>query len=300
MQKISPFLWFDHQAEEAAKFYTSIFKNSKIHGDAHYGESGAEVSGQKKGTVMTVEFTIEGVHFTALNGGPIFTFTPAISFFVYCETESEVNDVWSKLSAGGKVMMELGEYPFSKRYGWTADKYGVTWQVMLSAERLGPKIIPSFLFTGKNFGKAQEAIDLYTSVFPNSGTITLHKAGAAPHYGNPEAVMFAAFTICGEPLTIMDGPGEHKFTFSEAISLMVNCDTQEEIDAYFKKLSAVKESEQCGWIKDKFGVSWQIVPRMMGELMAKGDAQKTERMMKAMLQMKKLDIAALQNAYDGK
>ena len=119
MQKISPCLWFDHQAEEAAKFYASIFKNSKIGNMTPYGEAGAKVSGRLKGSVMTVTFEIEGQEFVALNGGPHFTFSEAISFMVKCETQKEIDEMWDKLSQGG----EKG------RCGWLKDKYGLSWQI---------------------------------------------------------------------------------------------------------------------------------------------------------------------------
>lgn len=157
MQKITPHLWFGNNAEEAAKFYTSIFKNS-ILDTAHYGESAAEVSGRPKGTVMTVTFEVEGQRFMALNGGLVFKFSPAISFFVNCETQEEVDDLWEKLSEGG-------------------------------------------------------------------------------------------------------------------------------------------EKEQCGWLKDKFGVSWQIVPNVLGEMLQDKDAKKSERVMETLLQMKKIDIQGLRKAY---
>ena len=293
-------LWFDDQAEEAAKFYTSAFKHSEIGVTARYDEAGAAVSGRPKGSVMTIEFTIENYHFTALNGGPIFTFTPAISFFVHCKTAAEVDALWAELSKDGKALMELGEYPFNKRYGWIQDKYGVSWQLMLSEDPPKQKIVPSFLFVGDKFGKAGEAVAHYLSVFPDSEIQIMNKAPPGPPYNTEDAVMYASFTLCGETFSAMDGPGEHKFTFTEAISLVVGCETQEEIDHYWKKLSAHMESEQCGWLKDKFGVSWQIVPTMMGKLMSANEPEKTKRMMAAMLQMKKLDIQKLQDAHDGK
>lgn len=160
IQKITPFLWFDNNAEEAAKFYTSIFKNSKIIDITHYGESAAEASGRPKGTVMTIRFELEGQTFMAVNGGSIFKFSPAISFLVSCETQQEVDELWEKLSEGGEV-------------------------------------------------------------------------------------------------------------------------------------------EQCGWLKDKFGVSWQIVPHVLGEMMQHKDAEKSEKVMKALFQMKKIDIQRLQKAYAG-
>ena len=159
MQKITPFLWFDNKAEEAANFYVSLFKNSRIKGITRYGEEGAEVAGRPKGTVMTVPFQLDGQDFVALNGGPHFKFTEAISFVVNCETQEEVDEFWEKLSEGG-------------------------------------------------------------------------------------------------------------------------------------------EEGQCGWLKDKYGLSWQIVPTVLGKLMQDKDPAKSERVMKAMLQMRKIDIKRLEQAHD--
>ena len=161
MQKITPFLWFDDKAEEAVNFYVSIFKNSKITGITRYGEAGSEVAGRPKGTIMTIAFQLEGQEFVALNGGPVFTFSPAISFVVNCETQEEVDKLWEKLSEGGEI-------------------------------------------------------------------------------------------------------------------------------------------EQCGWLRDKYGVSWQIVPTILGEMLQDKNAEKSERVMKAMLQMKKIDIKGLEQAYQQK
>ena len=136
MQKITPFLWFDNQAEEAMNFYTSIFKNSKPGKIARYGESGPG----PKGSVMTAAFQLEGQEFVALNGGPHFKFTPAISFHVSCETQQEVDEFWEKLSAGGQI----------QQCGWLTDKYGVSWQIV-------PTILPELL-QSKDPGKAQKTM----------------------------------------------------------------------------------------------------------------------------------------------
>lgn len=159
MPKINPFLWFDNQAEEAAKFYISIFPNSKITNVAHYDEAGAKAAGRPVGSAMTVAFELDGQEFTALNGGPIFKFTEAVSF-------------------------------------------------------------------------------------------------------------------------------------------VVHCDNQEEVDHYWQNLSAVPESEQCGWLKDKYGLSWQIVPKQLGEMLSDPDPKRGERVMQAMLKMRKIEIAGLKQAYD--
>ena len=300
MQKITPCLWFNTNAEEAVKFYTSVFKNGKTTTVTHYDEESSKASGQPEGSVLTVEFDIEGQHFMALNGGPIFTINPSISFFVYCKTAQEVDTLWEKLSKGGKVMMELGEYPFSKRYGWVADKFGVSWQIMMSDQEQPQKIVPCMLFANNLFGKAAEALKYYLSIFPDSSEVFVQKAGPAPQYGNPEAIMYAMFTLCGEYFTLMDGPGKHAFAFSEGVSLVVNCDTQKEIDTYWSELTAEGGEEvQCGWLKDKYGVSWQITPTALDKMIADKEPAKAKRAMKAMLQMKKLDIKKLQEAFDG-
>src|SRR5438128_2638881 len=123
MQKITPFMWFDDKAEEAVNFYTSIFRDSKIKNVSRYGDDGAEVSGRPQGSVMTVAFELNGQDFIALNGGPVFQFTEAISFLVNCETQAEVDELWEKLSDGGRIM----------QCGWLTDKYGVTWQIIPTA-----------------------------------------------------------------------------------------------------------------------------------------------------------------------
>ncbi len=160
-QKITPFLWFDNQAEEAVNFYTSIFENSKIGSAARYDEEGSKAAGRPKGSVMTVAFQLAGQDFVALNGGPVFKFTEAVSFVVNCESQKEVDHFWEKLSAGG-------------------------------------------------------------------------------------------------------------------------------------------EEVQCGWLKDKFGLSWQVVPTVLSEMLQDKDAQKAKRVMAAMLKMKKIDIAELWRAYEAR
>ncbi len=122
LQKITPFLWFDSQAEEAAKFYTGIFRNAAITTITHYGEAGKEIHGRPPGSVMTVGFELEGQNFTAINGGPVFKFTPAISFVISCDTQDEIDYYWNKLSEGGE--------PAAQQCGWLADKYGASWQVV--------------------------------------------------------------------------------------------------------------------------------------------------------------------------
>ena len=198
--------------------------------------------------------------------------------------------------------MPLDTYPFSEHYGWVKDKYGVSWQLMLTTpdREKRPPIVPSLMFVGDNAGKAREATDFYLSVFKNAerGKLAPYPAGMEPE--KEENLMFTDFQLEGQWFAAMDSEREHAFTFNEAISLIVRCDDQAEIDYYWEKLSAVPESEQCGWLKDKYGVSWQITPKAMDEMMSHGTPEQIARVTQAFLPMKKFDIAALQKAYDGK
>ena len=297
LQKITPFLWFDTQAEEAANFYVSIFKDSKIKTVTHYGSEGAEVSGIENGSVMTVAFQIEGQEFVALNGGPVFEITPAISFFVNCETEQEIDALWKKLSDGGTIFMGLNKYPFSEKFGWLKDKFGVTWQLMIGEGM--QKITPFLMFGGEQSGKADEAMNFYISLFEDSGIIHLERYSSSDEEIEG-TVKYARFSLKEQEFMAMDSIREHSFTFSPALSFIVNCESQEEVDHFWDKLSegGDEKAQQCGWLQDKYGVSWQIVPIAMGEMMGDPDPEKSGRVVQAMLQMKKLDINLLREAYE--
>lgn len=278
--QIFPCLWFDGKAKEAATFYCSLFKDASITVD----------------TPMVVHTEIFGKRIMGLNGGPMFKINPSISLFVLCESIDETNAVWNKLVDGGSILMPIDKYFWSERYGWVQDKFGMTWQLsVVENDGDDPKITPSLLFTGKQFGKAEEAIKLYSSIFSNSSTDVIF------HYPEGDAnagkVMFSEFRLNGYNLIAMDGPGEHAYTFNEGVSIVVTCDTQEEIDHYWNSLTADGGQESmCGWLKDKFGVSWQIVPTVLGKLMM--DPVKSPKVVQAFMQMKKFDIAALEKAAE--
>ncbi|MEX0720038.1 MAG: VOC family protein [Balneolaceae bacterium] len=300
-QKITPNLWFDNQAEEAAEFYISVFgEGSGITNITRYSEEGQEIHGRSAGSVMTVEFELAGYKFIGLNGGPHFTFTPAISFYVTYETEEEVDNIWRKLSGSGTTLMELDKYDWSEKYGWVQDKYGLTWQISLGKlEDVGQKITPSLMYVDEN-GRAEEAVNLYTSIFNNSDITGILHYGAGQN--QPEgSVMHSQFSLNDEVFMAMDTSPEHAdYTFNEAVSLHINCESQEEIDYIWENFSADTKAEQCGWLKDKFGVSWQVVPTALYQMLEDKDEEKVKRVTRAMLQMKKLDIKKLQEAYAGK
>ncbi len=294
MQKITPHLWFDKEAEEAVKFYTSIFDKSEIFSTSRYPEAGSKIHGMKAGTVMTQHFQIEGFELIALNAGPIFKLNPSISFTVQCPTIDDVSTLWEKLSENGKALMPLDSYPFSEKYGWIQDKFGVTWQLNFVKEVNERKIIPSLMYTNEMAGKAEEAINFYTSIFKDSeiGLIARYGADQAP--SEEGTVMYSDFLLSGQKFIAMDSAGPHEFKFNEAISLLVTCKDQEEIDYFWEKLSAFPESEQCGWLKDKYGLSWQIVPSGMEKLISSPDKEKANKGMAAMMKMKKIDISVFE------
>jgi predicted 3-demethylubiquinone-9 3-methyltransferase (glyoxalase superfamily) len=294
MQKITPHLWFDNQAKEAAAFYTSTFDDSRIKSSAtlHDTPSGSA-------DVLTIELC--GQEFALISAGPLFKFNPSISFLVGCASKSEVDALWQKLSDGGKALMELGEYPFSERYGWLEDRYGVSWQIMFMGERpIAQKITPVMMFVGPQAGRAEEAIRFYTSVFQNAAVGPIARYGKGMEPDGEQSIKHATFTLEGQQFAAMDSAHAHAFAFNEAVSLIVHCDTQEEIDYYWERLSADPKAEQCGWLKDRFGVSWQVTPSVMESMLASGDSERIARVTKAFLPMKKFDLAKLQAAYDGR
>ena len=294
-------LWFDHQAEEAARFYTSIFPNSKVDDILYYGKEGYEIHGGKEGTVMLAEFTLCNEKFVAINGGPLFKFNPGLSFFVVFETEQEADKVWNTLFEGGKALMPYQKYDFSEKYGWLEDKYGLSWQISYGKiSDVGQQLTLSLLFVGKLAGKASDAIALYTSIFRNSKVdgIMKHPAGGKEPEGN---IAHAQFGLSGQKFMIMESTDEgHKFEFNEAVSIVINCDTQEEIDYYWDKFTAEGQESNCGWLKDKFGVSWQVDSTELTRMLKDKDEKKVQRVTKAFLKMKKYDIRKLKDAFEGK
>jgi predicted 3-demethylubiquinone-9 3-methyltransferase (glyoxalase superfamily) len=298
-QKIVPHLWFDKEAKEAAELYTSIFPDSKI-------ANVTTLHNTPSDDADIVSFVLSGQKFMAISAGPLFKFNPSISFHVNCKTKDEVDAIWGKLSQGGTVLMELGEYPFSEKFGWTQDRYGLSWQVIFAGKsEIKQRFTPALLFVGDVCGKAEEAINFYTSVFSARDGQGASRVDSLVRYGKGEepdkegTVKYAAFTLHGQEFGAMDSAHEHQFAFNEAISFIVNCETQEEIDYYWDKLSAVPEAEQCGWLKDRFGVSWQIAPTAMDEMLRSGTPEQIDRVTQAFLPMKKFDLAKLREAFEG-
>ncbi len=294
---IIPHFWLDRDAVEAARFYADIFPDASVD---HVGL----VRNTPSGDCETVAFSIAGMRFMAIGAGPSFKPNPSISFLVNFDPSrnvgtADLDALWEKLGEGGTVRMELGEYPFSKHYGWVEDRFGVNWQLMLTNPEGDPRpfLVPAFLFVGDVAGRAEEAIDYWTGVFPAS------KRGLSMHYSDgmePDRageLMFGDFQLCGQWFAAMDSRYGHDFGFTEGLSLLVECGSQSEMDGLFDALSAVPEAEQCGWLKDRFGVSWQVTPAALNVMMREGSQEQIDRVTQAFLPMKRLNLAGIEAAY---
>lgn len=307
MRKITPCLWFDTNCEEAITFYTSAFPNSKISSIQRYPEGVEGPMSGMDGKILTAVFELDGHTFQALDGGPLFKLNPSISFMVNfdpskdAQASEKLDELWAKLSEGAKVLMPLDAYPFSKKYGWLEDRFGVSWQLILTNPEGEPRpsIVTSLLFVGEACGRAEEALNYYVSIFKDSkvGTLAKYPAGMEPD--KEGTLMFGEANLSGQWIIAMDSAHNHQFAFNEAVSLSVECKDQEEVDYFWERLTAGGTPSQCGWLKDKFGVSWQVVPAQLGEYMSSGDPEKTARVTAAFMQMQKFDIAALKAAYEG-
>lgn len=298
--RITPHLWFDKEAKEAAEFYTSIFPDSAITYTTTFHDT-------PSGNCDVVSFELSGQPFMAISAGPLFKFNPSVSFLLNFDPSKDerarenLDALWGQLSQGGTALMPLDKYPFSEHYGWIQDKYGLSWQLILSGPEgeARPFITPALMFVGPVCGKAEEASNFYLSVFKNAkpGIAVRYPKGMEPDQEG--TIMFSDFMLDNQWFAAMDSAHGHGFAFNEAVSFIVSCDGQEEIDYYWGKLSAVPAAEQCGWLKDNYGLSWQVVPSDLDEMMQKGTRGQIDRVTQAFLKMKKFDLAVLRQAYGG-
>ncbi len=295
---ITPHLWFDTQAREAAEFYCSVFPDSRI-------ESAVVLHDTPSGDCDVVSFVLHGQPFMAISAGPVFRFNPSLSFIVNFDPDRDpdararLDATWARLAEDGQALMPLDAYPFSPRFGWVQDRYGLSWQLILGGPAGGPRpaIMPALMFTGGNCGKAEEAGAFYRSVFDGSQAgQMLRWQDDAPAPNAPGTVMYSDFGLDGTWFAAMDSAYEHGFGFNEAVSFLVTCRDQAEIDRYWSQLSSVPEAEQCGWCKDRYGLSWQVSPLVLDELMASDDQALVNHVVQAFLDMHKLDVAKIEAA----
>lgn len=273
---IYPCIWCNNNAIEMANFYISVFPNT-------------EIIDQNKWVVV---LKMKGQHIMLLNGGDTFKPNPSISLMYLSVSEQEIESIYNKISIGGKDLMALDSYPFSSKYAWVEDKYSVSWQLITANQvDIVQTVVPTLMFIGNNNGKAEEAIDYYTSVFANS-----QKRGISRYTGsegeNEGNIQHAEFIINNYLLMIMDSSYPHAFEFTGGVSLVVECKNQEEVDYYWNKLTTDGgEENMCGWLRDKYGVSWQITPTIMKDILLK-----SPKVMEVMMTMKKLEIKPLMEA----
>lgn len=294
---IVPCLWFDDQAEAAADFYLAAFGGGSIDAVAHYPGSAPNPSGRPPGSVVTVDVTVAGQRFTLLNGGPAFSINPSVSFFVFLPTAAEVDGLVHALLDGGSALMPLDAYAWSERYAWVRDRYGVSWQVMADPGVERATVAPCLMFTGAQHGRAREAIDAYVAALPGSRVdfVDTHDGAEGP----AGTVKHGRFALAGQPMAAMDSAFDHGFAFNEAVSLQVMCADQDEVDRLWSTLAEGGEHGPCGWLKDRFGVSWQVVPEALTAWLTDPDVAARERTFAALLEMGKLDVEELRRAHAG-
>jgi len=278
-EKITPCLWFDGQAKDAAKLYCTAFDNAKI---------------VAQSPIVTA-IDVAGQNFTLLDGGPMYKPTPSISFFYICENAQELDRAWNALSKEGTVLMGLDKYPWSEKYGWLNDKFGISWQIALGKlSDVGQKITPCFMFTGKQYGRVDEAIKHYSSIFKNSSVDGILRYGKDQKPDEEGKVQHAQMALNGQKFMLMESAASHNFTFTEGVSLTIHCENQDEVDYYWEKLTQNGEESMCGWLKDKFGVSWQIIPTILSQIMS--DPAKAGKAAQAFMSMRKFNIEQLVQA----
>lgn len=270
---VTPCLWFDGRAKEAAEFYSTNLPDTKIVAQSP----------------IVTEIEISEHHFTLLDGGPMYQPNPSISFTYQIDTVEEIDKIWRAFKENGSVLMELDKYPWSERYGWLNDKFGISWQFIVGdLKQFGQKIIPALMFTQDKYGRAEEAINFYSTVFKEAKVDGIFRYEANNSPEEEGKIAHSQIELSGQKFQLLESIQSHQFTFSEGVSLIIHCANQAEIDYYWDKLTEGGEESMCGWLKDKFGVSWQVVPDALIEIM--NDPNRAEKAVKAFMNMRKLNI----------
>lgn len=299
VSRIVPCIWLDDQAERAAAFYSRTLPGGRVIATSRYPDSFDNPGRMPRGSVLTVELELAGRSFTLLNGGAMFRPNPSISFFVHVDMPGDADRLFAPLADGGEALMPIDAYPWSERYAWVQDRFGVSWQIIAGRRpRGGAAIVPCLMFAGAQHGRAEEAMRAYATIFPGGRIdgVERYAAGEGPE----GTVKHGRFVLAGEELVAMDSHVAHGFGFDEGLSLQVMCADQDDVDRYWGALGEGGALGPCGWLKDRFGLSWQVVPRAAVEWLASDDHAARDRAFEAMLSMGKLDVAGLRRAYEGR
>ncbi|MDG3207085.1 VOC family protein [Streptococcus suis] len=287
MQPIIPHLWYDTEAKEAVAFYVDLFGGNV---DWTY-----TITDTPSGDSDLIQFQLGDMTLAAISAGPYFTLNESMSLMVNVADKDEVTRLYQALSEGGRILMPLGEYPFSPYYVWLEDRFGLSWQLSYAPDLDKPyQFDICLLFSQEQVGLAQPMLDYYKDKLPQASV------GQLSYYGEGEAAVeaaklnYAELLVAGQKMIVMDHGYGGVASFNEAFSFMVYVDSQEEAESWYEKVSAVPEAGICGWAKDQFGISWQIVPRILMEAYDTANPEKVKAVNAAVMTMKRLDIAAIQ------
>lgn len=291
--RVIPNLWFAGNAEEAGEFYAGIFPGARLGAIQRYPTEGLlDVQQHLAGQPLTVDVELPDLRISLINAGDEFRPNPSAGFLVTIDPErdqdapAQLEGLHAALVDGGSELMELGEYPFSPRYAWVQDRFGVSWQLMLTEPGTGrrPRVVPALLFSSAAQNRCRDAIDHWVATFPDSewGTVAEYPQATGP--AEQGSIMFSEARILGQSITAMDSGVDMPVSFTEGFSLMVRANGQEELDRWWAALSRVPEAEQCGWCKDAFGMSWQVIPADLDQLMSRPGAYE------ALMGMGKIEI----------
>ncbi|KHK96545.1 hypothetical protein LK09_14450 [Microbacterium mangrovi] len=296
MTRIIPSIWCNDTADDMAALYTDSFPDARVVDSSRYPTEGLlDFQQPFAGKTLTIDLEIGGTRINLINGGPGVDPNPSISFVLNFQPASDpqarehLDALWALLSDGGTVLMPLDEYPYSARYGWLQDRFGVSWQFMLTRPDADarPFVVPSLMFSDENARLAEPALQTYVALFPDSHRGTTARYPEDAEEGVAGSLMYADALVAGTWLAAMDAPTPQGRTFDIAVSLIATCADQDEIDRLWSVLSRYPDAEQCGWCRDAFGVSWQIVPENMDALLKHPGA------FDALMQMGRIIIADL-------
>jgi len=276
--KIYPCFWMQEDPASALTLYRQAFPE-------------IEVLSQ---SALVGMFRLHGFEVMLLNGGPQYRPNPAVSLTLHCDGEASAQRVWSALLNDAEVLMPLGTYDWSSCYGWLNDRNGISWQITTGApQQQGQLVHSSLMFCGAQQGKANAAIDYYTGLFPRSARLQTHLYPVTmPELAGQ--VMYASFKLEDIGFAAMDSGVPQSFSFTPGNSHVIVCRDQDEIDYYWNAFTADGHESRCGWCDDKFGLSWQVIPASLPQLMS--DPDTGSAVAQAMFRMKKLDLAELQRA----
>lgn len=268
---ITPCLWFKKRANEAAAFYCQTFRNSFI----------------LESSDSSVKFSLNNLEFVALNNSPDISINDTISFSVYCGSDQEIERLYSAFSQSGEIVMPLGAYPFARKYAWVKDKFGVSWQLDVDPINNRQNIVPSVMFVNDQAPKLKEAIHFYHGIFPKP--MKLFEVTYPPEIHMPEGCLrFAQHKLNGYIFNFMSNNERHGSELNESVSFTVWCKDQEDINHYWNAFnSQALKIGKFGWIQDKYGLWWQILPENIASLM---DAEEN---IQKLMQMEKINLANL-------